>query len=121
MWQHAPSTANKLDAISATRLFPCGIDLCHFSEMCSLEFQSSSYISSEEIISNLETFVDGIHISFYYLVGKELSSFILDNRFCGFDSNMARISVKRIAFMLLFERRIAAFVIEGIASFHQKS
>lgn len=66
---NAPFLANKLDAISATRLFPCGIDLSHFSEMCSLAFQSPSYISSEEIISNLETSVDGIHI----MLGKELS------------------------------------------------
>jgi len=40
--------------------------------------------------------------------------------FCGYDSNMARFSVKRIAFLLLFERKRTALVIEGIASFHQK-
>lgn len=33
---------------------------------------------------------------------------------------MARFSVKIIAFMLLFERRIIVFVIKEIASFHQK-
>lgn len=73
-WQYAASTANKLDAIGDTRFFPCGTDLSHFSEMCSLAFQNSSNLSSEEIISNLETFVEEIHISFYYLVGKQLSS-----------------------------------------------
>lgn len=90
--------------------------------MCSLAFQSPSYISSEEIISNLETSVGGIHISFLLVGGVTSSLFwILDNnRFCGYDSNMARFSVKIIAFMLLFERRITAFVIERIASFHQK-
>jgi hypothetical protein len=112
---HAPSIANKFDAISAATLFPCGIDLSHFSEMCSLTFQSPSYISSEEIIFYLETIVDGIHISFYSLVGKELSST------CEYDRNMARFSMKRISFVRLFERRITAFVIEEIASFHHNS
>lgn len=58
----------------AMKLFPCGVDLSYFSEMCSLAFRSPSYISSEEIISNLEAFMYGIHISFDYLVEKELSS-----------------------------------------------
>lgn len=48
--------------------------LSHFPEMRSLAFQSPSYISSEEIISNLESCVDGIHISFYHLVGKARAS-----------------------------------------------
>lgn len=119
--QHALPIANKLDAISATGLIPCGIDLSHFSEMCSLSFQNPSFVSSEEIISNLKTFVGGIHISFYYWWVRSSLLWILDNnRFCGYDSNKARFSVERIAFMLFFERRITAFVIEGIASFHQK-
>ena len=46
---------------------------------------------------------------------------LVNNRFRGYYSNTARFSVKRIAFMLLFERRITVFVIEGSASFHQNS
>lgn len=69
----------------------------------------------------LENPVDGINTSFCYLGRKKHSSWVLDdNRFCEHDSNMARFSVKWIAFLVLFERRRTALVIEGIASFHQK-